>query len=162
MVALLNLTAAALAATTFSILDHNQNLALDLVNSGCTDYTSVQQFGRGPVTAQEWNFNLAGPGLNQFQVTNVGCGTTLTYAGSATGANNIRSPIVNIAGSGTTWFVTPTDANNPNGALRFIESASGLALTAWAVDSVENTAPLTLEPNRIQDVRQNFFLAQPL
>ncbi|KAK7440470.1 hypothetical protein VKT23_017114 [Stygiomarasmius scandens] len=160
MVNLLNLTVAA-AAASVSILDHTQQFAFDLVSGGCRDYDSVQQFGRDNVVAQEWNLNLVGP--SQFRITNAGCNTVLTYAGSATGANTFRSQIVTLGQSGTTWIVTPADPNNPTGSVRFVESASGLALTAWAADpTIGLNAPLTLENNRPTDPRQTFFIVSPL
>jgi len=52
-----------------------------------------------------------------YQITNVGCGTVLSYAGSATGANSIRSQLVSLVNSNTTWFVV-SDVNSPSGGVR--------------------------------------------
>ncbi|KAK7455768.1 hypothetical protein VKT23_010799 [Stygiomarasmius scandens] len=161
MVNLLNLTTAA-AAASISILDHTQNFALDLVNGGCQSYTTVQQHSLASVSNQHWILSFAGP--DQFLITNAGCGTTLTYAGSATSANSIRSQTVAINGSTTIWTVTPVNATEPDGAYRFIENSSGNALTAWAnVPATDSTtAPLTLEQDRAADPRQQFFLVNPV
>ncbi|THU98855.1 hypothetical protein K435DRAFT_795357 [Dendrothele bispora CBS 962.96] len=103
MVNLLNLTAAASAASVM-ILDHTKSLGLDLVSGGCNDYNSIQQIRALSTNVNEkWNLNIVG--ANEFQIVSVPCGTILTYAGSETGANSIRSQPVAIRGSQTIWMV---------------------------------------------------------
>ncbi|THU99449.1 hypothetical protein K435DRAFT_964408 [Dendrothele bispora CBS 962.96] len=153
MVNLLNLTASAAAASVM-ILDHTKSLGLDLVNGGCQNYTTVQQFPVISTNAnQKWNLNIVG--ANEFQIVSVPCGTTLSYAGSETGANSVRSQPVAIRGSQTIWTVVSVNNTDPNAGFR-----SGMALTAWANVSIGGTAaPLTLEPRVNADARQTFFFA---
>ncbi|KAF5389913.1 hypothetical protein D9757_003682 [Collybiopsis confluens] len=151
MVNLLSLTSAA-AAASVSILDHTQTFAVDLTNTACTNFTPIEQFHWHATAAEA--FNLTAVGSN-FKVTNVQCGSVLSYAGSATGVNPVRSQPVGLAGANTVWNIVPVNATT----FRFLESVSGTALTAWANKPTQdsNSSPLTLEANRVADDRQLFF-----
>ncbi|THU83278.1 hypothetical protein K435DRAFT_807634 [Dendrothele bispora CBS 962.96] len=160
MVNLLSL-AAATAAASISILDHTQLYAVDLANTGCKDYTPVGQFQFHRTTAEGWNLHAVAPG--QFQIENIACGNLLTYAGSVTGTVPERSQLVDIAGSNTVWNITSTNATNPTGPFRFIESVSGRVWNGWANDPIDNTSsPITMERNRAADSRQLFYFTQLL
>ncbi|KAF5370535.1 hypothetical protein D9757_010128 [Collybiopsis confluens] len=160
---LLNLSAA--IGTTVSILDHSQQRAVE-VNGGCADYTAVHAHTFAPISTfqQRWGLIREYPNLplNTFEVvfSNRGCNPKLSYASSLTEANHARSEavILGFSTSHTLWNIT---FNNPAGPFRFIESITGLALTSWDPPAIDPTGgPLTLEQNKANDIRQEFWFTQ--
>ncbi|KIK64364.1 hypothetical protein GYMLUDRAFT_983260 [Collybiopsis luxurians FD-317 M1] len=151
--------------TSVSILDHTQQYAVE-VNGGCADYTAVHAHTFAPISTFQQRWDVArfseDTTLNTFEVifSNRGCNPKLTYASSLTEANPVRSEavILGFATSNTFWNVTFDD---PTGPFRFIESETGLALTAWDPPAIDTSgAPITLEQNRVDDIRQEFWFAE--
>ncbi|KAK7464081.1 hypothetical protein VKT23_006242 [Stygiomarasmius scandens] len=163
MVNVLSLATAA-AAASIAIVDHTQTFAVDLTNTQCAAFAPVEQFTFHSTPAERLKLNAVAGSQNQFQIQHIQCGTTVTWAGSTSGAKTVRSQPVSLHGSDTVFTITPVDASSSTGPFRLLESVSGTALTAWAVDSTHDSksAPITFETSRDADPRQMFYFTNSL
>ncbi|KAK7464082.1 hypothetical protein VKT23_006243 [Stygiomarasmius scandens] len=180
MVNVLSLATAA-AAASIAIVDHTQNFAVDLIDIQCDAFTAVQHFAYHKTPAQVWRLNAVNGTQNQFkviselisllndgfdnfkQIQHVQCGSTLSWAGSTSGAIAQRSQTVARYGADTAFTITPVNASSPTGPFRFTETLSGTALNAWEHDSTQdtNSGPITFERSRDADPRQMFYFTTP-
>ncbi|KAJ7783936.1 hypothetical protein DFH07DRAFT_1055044 [Mycena maculata] len=131
------------------IVDY-QGRFFNLVDTQTGNLSPVQGWNDDSVTASKWLF-LNTSNVNEFEIINVGSGTSLSYSTLTSGAEAIRAQIVGNQQT-TIWGFTP-----PSGFL--IELDSGNAVTSWPVGS-SGSNPLTLEGVNSADTHQVFKIVQ--